>query len=138
MFRTDLARVGQPVHDATERGGRGATPSALAALAGLAGAVAMVACCIAPLALFLLGVSGPWIATLTGLGAYKTWIAAGTVGSLGLGLTLAYRPPRACEPGSACATGKPRRLVRGVLWVGMGLALASIGFTLGSPFLLGA
>jgi mercuric ion transport protein len=135
MFRTSSARVDQPLHGATERGGRGA---GLSAAAGFAGAVAMVACCIAPLALFLLGVSGPWIATLTGLGAYKTWIAAGTVGSLGLGLALAYRPQRGCETGSTCATGKPRRLVRGALWLGMGLAVVSIAFTLISPFLLGA
>lgn len=120
--------------DAARRAGRGA---GLTAAAGLAGAVAMVACCIAPLALFFLGVSGPWLATLTGLGAYKTWIAAGTVGVLGLGLVQAYRPPSRCEPGSACATGKPRRLVRGALWVGMGLALSSIGFTVASPYLLG-
>jgi mercuric ion transport protein len=106
--------------------------------AALAGGLAMIACCIAPLALFLLGVGGTWIVALTGLGAYKGWIATGTLGLLGLGLYLSYRRPRACLPGTACETGRPRRLVRGALWVGSALAAMSLAFQLIAPYVLGA
>ncbi len=105
-------------------------------VAGVTGGLAMIACCIVPLALFFLGVSGTWIGTLTALGAYKTWIGSATVGVLAAGLFLAYRRPRACAPGTACATAKPRRLMRGLLWTATAFSLASFAFPYVAPFLL--
>lgn len=45
--------------------------SLLAAVAAVSGAVGAVACCILPLALFTLGVTGAWIGALTALAPYQ-------------------------------------------------------------------
>ena len=51
----------------------------LVAAGGILGAIAASACCIAPLALFSLGVSGAWIGNLTALAPYQPYFIAATV-----------------------------------------------------------
>jgi len=47
-----------------------------AALGGLGAAIGSTACCILPLVLFSLGISGAWIGTLTSLNQYQPWFVA--------------------------------------------------------------
>jgi len=93
----------------------------LLAAGGVLGALAASSCCIAPLVLFALGVSGAWIAKLTQLAPYQPFFIAATAGCLGAGYWLVYRARRvACANGEACVRPLPGRFVK------IGLVVASI------------
>ncbi|MCA6217173.1 mercuric transport protein [Ideonella sp. B7] len=62
--------------------------------AGLAALLAS-SCCVMPLALALLGVSGAWIGQLRVLEPWSPWLLAGALGALGLAAWQIYRPARA-------------------------------------------
>ncbi len=94
-----------------------ATKTRLIAAGGILGALGASLCCVVPLVLFMLGVSGAWIGNLTALTPYKPLFIALTAGFLGYGYYLVYRKPKvACAEGSACAKPLPNRLVKGSLW----------------------
>jgi mercuric ion transport protein len=69
---------------ASGRASRFASPLLLSG--GLLGAVAASSCCLAPLALFGLGISGAWIGNLTRLAAYQPYF----LGLAGACLTAGY------------------------------------------------
>ncbi len=110
----------------------------LAAVGGLFGALAASSCCIVPLVLFTLGISGAWIANLTALEPYQPAFFAATAGFLGVGYYRVYRQSKIdCAAGS-CARPLPSRLVKGALWAATGLALAAVAFNYLGPMLLAA
>jgi len=110
----------------------------LAAAGGILGALAASSCCIVPLALFTLGISGAWIGNLTALAPYQPIFFAATAGFLGVGYYLVYRHPRvACADGT-CARQLPGRSVKAVLWAATVLVLAAVAFDYLAPVLLGA
>jgi len=109
-----------------------------AAAGGILGALAASSCCILPLALFMLGISGAWIGKLTALAPYQPIFVAVTAGCLGIGYYLVYRQPKtACADGS-CARPLPRQGVKAVLWAATVLVLAAVAFDYLAPVLLGA
>src|SRR6266404_1090289 len=76
----------------------------LMAVGGLLGALAASSCCILPLVLFSLGVSGAWIGNFTRLAPYQPYFIAATLAFLGYGYWLVYRSStRACADGETCA-----------------------------------
>ena len=97
------------------------------AAGGVAGAVLASSCCIVPLVLVLLGVSGAWIGTLTALEPYKPWFAGVALVFLTLGFRQVYfRPKLVCEDGSYCARPASSLITKSVLWsatVLVGLAM---------------
>ena len=109
-----------------------------AAAGGILGALAASSCCILPLALFTLGISGAWIANLTALAPYQPIFFAATAGCLGVGYYLVYRQSKvACGDGT-CKRPLPNRIVRGVLGAATLLVLAAVAFDWLAPVLLGA
>src|ERR1700681_440638 len=79
----------------------------------LLGALAASSCCILPLVLFSLGVSGAWIGNFTQLAPYQPCFIAATIGFLGYGYWLVYRFSKlACANGDACARPLPNQLVK--------------------------
>src|SRR3546814_6754573 len=71
-----------------------------AAMGALIGAGLASACCVVPLLLVTLGISGACIANLTALGPYKPYVAAMTLALLGLGFWYVYfKPKPPCEDG---------------------------------------
>jgi mercuric ion transport protein len=90
------------------------------------GALAASTCCIVPLILFSLGISGAWIGNLTALEPYKPIFIAVTLGFLGYGYWLVYRKPKVCVDGAACAKPLPNRLVKSALWVSTVLILIAL------------
>src|SRR5258708_14969790 len=85
----------------------------LAAAGGLLGAFAAASCCILPLTLFGLGVSGVWIGNFTRLAPYQPWFIAATIAFLGYGYWLGYRSSRlACAHGRGCARPLPNPIVK--------------------------
>lgn len=116
---------------------RGDAKVRLTAIGGILGAMAASACCIAPLALFSLGVGGAWIANLTALAPYQPYFIAATVACLGYGYWMVYRSSKiACAEGSACARPLPSRIVKAGLIVATILVAAALGFDLIAPLVL--
>jgi mercuric ion transport protein len=114
-----------------------ATRLRVTAIGGILGAVAASSCCIAPLALFSLGISGAWIGNLTALAPYQPYFIAATLTCLGYGYWLVYRRRNiACAEGAACARPLPGRIVKGGLVLAMILVGGAIGLDLIGPYLL--
>lgn len=100
-----------------------------AAAGGVLGALAAMSCCILPLVLFALGVSGAWIGNLTALTPYQPIFIGITLAFLATGYYLVYRKPAvACREGEACARPLPRRGVKLALWIATALVVAAIAF----------
>src|SRR5215475_10592578 len=109
----------------------------LMAAGGLVGALAASSCCLLPLVLFGLGVSGAWIGNLTQLAPYQPFFIAATIACLGYGYWLVYRSSKvACAGGEACARPLSNRLVQLGLIVATVLVIAAIGFDFLAPLLL--
>ncbi len=102
------------------------------------GALAMSSCCILPLALFSLGVTGAWIGNLTALYPYKLYFLIPTAVFLAGGFYMVYRRPRAskCEPGAECVTSLSDRINRVVLWSATLLTAMALAFPYVAPALL--
>lgn len=116
--------------------GNPATQTMLTA-GGLLAALAASSCCILPLVLFSLGVSGAWIGNLTRLAPYQPYFIAGAVALLASGFWLVYRPPKAaCGEGEACARPLPNKLVKSGLIFATVLVVADLAFNFAAPLLL--
>jgi mercuric ion transport protein len=115
----------------------GATAMRLTAIGGILGAIAASSCCIAPLVLFSLGISGAWIGNLTALAPYQPYFIAATVACLGYGYWLVYRRRDvACAKDSACARPLPNHIVKTGLVLATILVACAIAFDLFAPLLL--
>ena len=103
---------------------------------GAAAVIGASACCLGPLVLVSLGVSGAWIANLTALEPYRPIF----IGLAVLFLAFAYRqiyrraPPDACEPASLCASPRTERLYKTLFWSVTVLALAALAFPYFIPY----
>lgn len=105
--------------------------------AGVLGALAMTSCCILPLVLVSLGVTGVFIGQLTALYAYK-WVTFTLAAlALGYGFWKAYRPVPAadCSAGT-CARPMDRKLMRALLWGALAIVLAALAFPTIAPLIL--
>jgi mercuric ion transport protein len=109
----------------------------LMAAGGLLGALAASSCCILPLALFGLGVSGAWIGNFTRLAPYQPCFIAATLAFLGYGYWLVYRSStRDCADGEACARPLPNRIVKTSLILATILVVAALGLDFIVPLFL--
>lgn len=109
----------------------------LMAAGGLLGALAASSCCILPLALFVVGISGAWIGNFTRLAAYQPYFLAATLACLGCGYWLLYRSSkRACADGEACARPLPNRIVKTSLILATILVVAALGLDFIAPLFL--
>jgi mercuric ion transport protein len=101
----------------------------LIAAAGLLGALTASSCCILPLVLFSLGVSGAWIGNFTQLAPYQPYFLADTICFLSYGYWLVYRSSKlACADGKACARPLPNRFVKTGLILATILVVAALAF----------
>jgi mercuric ion transport protein len=104
----------------------------LMAAGGLLGALAASSCCIFPLVLFGLGVSGAWIGNFTQLAPYQPYFIAATLACLGYGYWLVYRSSRgSCADNAACARPLPNRIIK----IGLVLATVLVVVALGLDFI---
>src|ERR1700732_2549890 len=79
-------------------------------VAGILSALGASACCVGPLVLLALGVSGAWISSLTSLEPYRPIFIGLTLLFLAFAFHRLYLASPVCSPGSACAS--PRTLNR--------------------------
>jgi mercuric ion transport protein len=111
---------------------RGLTlPSLLAAGAA---AIAASVCCVVPLVLVLMGVSGAWIGSLAALDAWRPWFTGLTMVILAAAFWAAYRPQASCD-GDSCAPNRLRRNRRW-LWTGTIVIAALLTFPYYIPWLM--
>src|SRR5437868_12318660 len=109
----------------------------LMAAGGLLGALAASSCCILPLALLGLRISGAWIGNFTRLAPYQPCFIGVTVAFLGYGYWLVYRSStRACADGAACAPPLPNRIVKTSLILATILVALALGLDFIAPLFL--
>lgn len=114
----------------------GAAKKGWLATGGLIGAVLASSCCIAPLVLVTLGVSGAWIGSLTALEPYKLYFAAVALVFVGLGFWHVYfRAQPVCIEGSYCARPRSSLLTKSALWIATVLVLLALSVDLWAPLL---
>jgi mercuric ion transport protein len=130
--RAAASPVTRSQQDAGARAGQN-----LMAVGGLLAALAAASCCVAPFALFLLGISGAWISNLTALEPYQPIFAAIAFGFLGCGFYLVYRKPVAvCVEGSWCAAPGSKRFAKIGLWTATILVIVALGLPKLAPLFL--
>lgn len=103
-----------------------------AAAGGVLGAVAATSCCVLPLVLFTLGVSGSWIGNLVQLAPYQPYFFAITIVCLSCGYWLVYRSSQSSCRISGHASN---RLVKSTLILATVLVIAAMIFNLFAPLL---
>jgi mercuric ion transport protein len=89
-------------------------------------------CCVLPLVLVLVGITGAWMVHLTALKPLAPYAIALTLGALGWAGWLVFRPAAACNVDDpACATARPAMRK---LFVGCAVFIALLlGFPLIAP-----
>ncbi|KGB53548.1 Mercuric transport protein MerT precursor [Sphingopyxis sp. LC81] len=120
------------IETAESEGGTNGVPSGrtwLAIAGGALGAVAAASCCVVPLALFTLGISGAWIGNLTALAPYQPIFVALAAPALIYGFVRVYRSPaRKCDNGTYCGSPSSTRVLKVSLWVTTFLVIAAVAF----------
>jgi len=107
------------------------------AAGGMLAALGAASCCVVPFTLFMLGVSGAWIGTLTALEPYQPVFAAIAAACLGYGFYLVYRKRKvACDDGSYCAKPSSGRIAKIGLWTATVLIIIALGFPKLAPLFL--
>jgi mercuric ion transport protein len=107
---------------AANRAGTGAL------LVGGLAAVLASTCCLGPLVLVALGLSGAWIGNLTLLEPYRPFFIAGALVVLFLAGRRIFRPAQTCQPGELCAVPRTRRLYKIVFGIVSVLVLLALVF----------
>lgn len=101
----------------------------IAVIGGVLGAIGAASCCVAPLLLFSLGISGAWIGNLTALAPYQPIFIGSAAVALIFGFIRVYaRPKTECVEGSYCASPKSGRLLKVALWLTAILVVAAVSF----------
>lgn len=102
---------------------------------GLIAAIIASACCIGPLVLVMVGVSGAWISNLTLLEPYRPVSISVALVFMALAWHRIYRAPAAaaCAPGTMCALPQTNRVYRVMFWVVAALMLLAVGFPYLAP-----
>lgn len=104
------------------------------AAAGIFGALIASSCCVVPLLLVTLGISGAWIGNLTALEPYKPYFIGVTAVLLGTGYWYVYfKPKKECEEGSYCARPSSSRITKYALWIATLLVLLSATVNFWAP-----
>jgi len=104
----------------------GSNHEKLLATGSVIGALVASSCCIVPLVLVSLGISGSWIGSLTALEPYKPLFLSVTGLVLATGFWHVYfKPKPACDDGSYCARPVSGLVTQSALWIATVIALLS-------------
>ncbi|HZC01947.1 MAG TPA: mercuric transporter MerT family protein [Gammaproteobacteria bacterium] len=96
-------------------------------------ALAASSCCVIPLVLFTLGVSGAWIANLTALAPYQPLFVVLTLAFLAWGFWMVYRKPKIVCAEGYCARPISDRIAKTGLWVATVLITIALAFPYVAP-----
>src|SRR5215510_7971213 len=105
-----------------------------ALVAGGVTAILASVCCLGPLVLLAIGVSGAWIGNLTALEPYRpAFIVAAAVALVVAGRRI-WRPQHACAPGEACAVPQVRRVQKSLFGVVVAFVLIALVYPFVAPW----
>ena len=109
-------------------------PRASSFALGAAAAAALLAsaCCVAPLALVLLGISGAWIGQLAAFEPYQPFFLAAAAGALFLAWRKIWRSPN-CADDRACAAPAAKRAQKIIFSTVAALLALVLGFPIAAP-----
>ena len=97
-----------------------------ALLVGGVAAILASTCCLGPLVLVALGLSGAWIGNLTRLEPYRPFFIAGALVALFFAGRRIFRPAQDCQPGEVCAVPRTRRVYKIIFWIVSALVLVAL------------
>jgi mercuric ion transport protein len=80
-------------------------------------AVGASVCCVVPLVLVFMGISGAWIANLTAMDAWRPWFSAATLLCLALAFWNLYGPSSRCLNDGVCVDPQVLGRRRRLLWL---------------------
>ncbi len=86
-------------------------------VAGVLAGISASVCCVGPLVLLALGISGAWIGNLTALEPYRPVFIGLTLLFIGLAFRRLYLVPRVCVPGTPCADPQTSKGQRMIFWI---------------------
>lgn len=92
-------------------------------------------CCVAPLILMALGISGAWISRLTTLEPYRPIFIFVMIAFLGLAYRHLYVVTKQCAPDEACSNSQLQRRQRQIFWIVVAGLTALIAFPWYAPLL---
>ncbi len=118
----------KPESAATASTGRGAL------LAGGVAALLASVCCLGPLVLLMLGISGAWIGNLTALEPYRPVFIGVALVAVYFAHRRIFRPAAECLPGEICAVPAVSRTYKVLYWVVVGLLAVALVFPYVAPF----
>ena len=105
-------------------GNKGTGPLAVGGIA----AILASACCLGPLVLVTLGVSGAWIGNLTALEPYRPIFIGAALVAMFFAWRRIYRPVEECQPGEVCAVPQVRTAYKVIFWGVSVLVLIALVF----------
>jgi len=97
-----------------------------ALLVGGVAAILASTCCLGPLVLVALGLSGAWIGNLTLLEPYRPFFIGGALVALFFAGRRIFRPVQCCQPGEVCAVPRTRRVYKVVFGIVSTLVLVAL------------
>jgi mercuric ion transport protein len=108
----------------------------IAITASALAAIGASICCVGPLALLGLGISGAWIGTLSAFEPYRPVLIGVTLVFLALAFRKLYLVPQVCAPGAACAIPAVVWRQRAIFWMVSVVLLTLIAFPWIAPYFL--
>ena len=97
------------------------------AAGGIAGLLAS-ACCLGPLVLVALGISGAWMGNLTALEPYRPIFIGVALVAMFFAWRRIFRPVEPCQPGEVCAVPRVRVAYKAMFWLVSVLVLIALLF----------
>ena len=85
-------------------------------------------CCLGPLVLVTLGVSGAWISNLTMLEPYRPLFIGAALIAMFFAYRRIFRPVQDCKPGEVCAVPQVRRAYQVGFWIVAALVIVALAF----------
>lgn len=86
-------------------------------LAGVAAGIGASVCCVGPLVMLALGISGAWIGNLTAIEPYRPLFIGLTLLFLVIAFRKLYLVPRTCAIGASCADRDVVKRQRLTFWI---------------------
>ncbi len=94
---------------------------------GLAAILAST-CCLGPLILVTLGLSGAWIGNLMVLEPYRPIFIGVALAAMFFARRRIFRPAQDCKPGEVCGIPQARMAYKIIFWIVVSLISVALGF----------
>lgn len=97
------------------------------AVGGVAALLAS-SCCLGPLVLVMLGLSGAWIGRLTLFEPYRPIFLGVALVAMAFAYQRIFRADPVCVPGEVCAMPQVKTTYKAAFWIVAALVLVALGF----------